>query len=443
MSLIFNILLLVLSVSLVTFILQLSQQINGQLEKNIAPVDMVVGAKGSPLQLVLSSVLHIDSPTGNIPLIEVQKIQKHPFIKSAIPLCYGDNHQGYRIVGSKASFIAAYQGELESGKIFQKSFEVVAGSNVAQKLNLQIGSTFYSSHGLIASADVHKEHQFRVVGILKPTATVLDKLFITTMESVWETHHHTEAEPDKTASNLGHRKSHSNEEHPDHHQDESHEDDAHEHEEEHPDHHQDESHEEDAHEHETEDHPDSEESQMDLDITALLVKFKNPVGLVQLPRFINEKTNMQAALPRLEIQRLEGFLGVGVKTVNSIALAVLLVSGLSILLSLARAIRERRQELALLRTYGLSTQKLLYMILLEGLFLAVLGYVLGWIIGRAAIQIASSQLESTFGYGLKVTGPEIMDFKLLGATLLIALIATLLASTSIFKLNISKILSDD
>ncbi len=423
MSLIFNVLLLVLSVSLVTFILQLSQQINGQLEKNIAPVDMVIGAKGSPLQLVLSSVLHIDSPTGNIPLGEVQKIQKHPFIKSAIPLCYGDNHQGYRIVGSKASFIAAYQGELESGKIFQKSFEVVAGSNVAQKLNLQMGSTFYSSHGLIASADVHKEHQFRVVGILKPTATVLDKLLITPMESVWETHHHTEAEPDNTASHPSHHNSHSNEEHPDHHQDESHE--------------------EDAHEHETEDHPDSEESEMDLEITALLVKFKNPVGLVQLPRFINEKTNMQAALPRLEIQRLEGFLGVGVKTVNSIALAVLLVSGLSILLSLARAIRERRQELALLRTYGLSTQKLLYMILLEGLFLAVLGYVLGWIIGRAAIGIASSQLESTFGYGLKVTGPEIIDFKLLGATLLIALIATMLASTSIFKLNISKILSDD
>ena len=282
MSLIFNVLLLVLSVSLVTFILQLSQQINGQLEKNIAPVDMVIGAKGSPLQLVLSSVLHIDSPTGNLPLGEVQKIQKHPFIKSAIPLCYGDNHQGYRIVGSKTSFIAAYQGELESGKIFQKSFEVVAGSNVAQKLNLQMGSTFYSSHGLIASADVHKEHQFRVVGILKPTATVLDKLLITPMESVWETHHHTEAEPDKTASHPSHHNSHSNEEHPDHHQDESHE--------------------EDAHEHETEDHPDSEESEMDLEITALLVKFKNPVGLVQLPRFINEKTNMQAALPRLEIQ---------------------------------------------------------------------------------------------------------------------------------------------
>ena len=88
----------------------------------------------------------------------------------------------------------------------------------------------------------------------KPTATVLDKLLITTMESVWETHHHTEAEPDKTASNPSQHQAHSNEEHPDHHQDESHE--------------------EDAHEHETEDHPDSEESQMDLDITALLVKFK-------------------------------------------------------------------------------------------------------------------------------------------------------------------------
>ena len=107
MNLVFNLLLLVLSVSLVSFILELSKQINGQLEKNIAPVDLVIGAKGSPLQLVLSSVLHIDAPTGNIELKEAEKIMQHPFVGSAIPVAYGDNYKGYRIVGTALNYLTA------------------------------------------------------------------------------------------------------------------------------------------------------------------------------------------------------------------------------------------------------------------------------------------------------------------------------------------------
>ena len=96
--------------------------------------------------------------------------------------------------------------------------------------------------------------------------------------------------------------------------------------------------------------------------------------MVQLPRMINQNTKMQAALPRFEIQRLEGFLGAGVKAINSIALAVLVFSGISILLSLARAVRERKKELALLRTYGLGTKKLLYIVLFEGFHWHLLGF---------------------------------------------------------------------
>ena len=433
MSLLFNILLLVLSISLVTFILQLSQQINGQLEKNIAPVDMVIGAKGSPLQLVLSSVLHIDSPTGNIPLSEAQKIQKHPFILQAIPLCYGDNYKGFRIVGTEEVFFQTYQTQLKEGRHFQQTLEIVAGHTVAKKLNLKIGDSFYSSHGLIASTtDVHKENQFIVVGILAPTATVADQLLLSNMESIWDSHDYGKTES-KTKNRDSTEQAHQT--HEDHaHEDEDHHEDDHGH-----------GHEEE-HEHETEEHHDhsaEEHPAIDREITALLVKFKNPLGLVQLPRFINEKTNMQAALPRLEIQRLESFLGVGVKTVNSIALAVLFVSGLSILLSLARAIRERRQELALLRTYGLATKKLLYIVLLEGLFLTVIGYTLGWLFGRISLFLVSVQLESSFGYSLEINGPQMIDLQLFIATLLIAFVATCIASTSLFNLNISKTLSDE
>ena len=99
LNLLLSLLLLSLSMSLVTFVLQLSDQMGGQLQKNIDPFDMVVGAKGSPLQLVLSSVLHVDAPTGNIKLQDTKQLFNHPFVEYAVPVSYGDNYRGYRILG--------------------------------------------------------------------------------------------------------------------------------------------------------------------------------------------------------------------------------------------------------------------------------------------------------------------------------------------------------
>jgi len=118
LNLVLSVLLLVLSVSLVTFVLQLSQQIGGQLRRNIAPFDMVVGAKGSPLQLVLSSVLHVDAPTGNIKLSEVNALKKHPYVQIAIPLSYGDNYKGFRILGTEASYLNQYNAQFLEGELF-------------------------------------------------------------------------------------------------------------------------------------------------------------------------------------------------------------------------------------------------------------------------------------------------------------------------------------
>ncbi len=407
LNLVLSLLLLVLSVTLVTFILQLSKQLNGQIDKNIDPIDMVVGAKGSPLQLVLSSVLHIDVPTGNIKLDEANSIKNHPFVGSAIPVSYGDNYKGYRILGTEFAYFESYGAVLQGGRYFEKSFEAVVGSSAAKKLGLKIGDVFTSSHGLLASStDVHEDHPYTVVGLLEPTGTVIDQLLICNLESIWDAHAHVDE---------------NHEEHPGEEHDHDHGDEEHDHE---------------SHGDEVDDHD------KELEITSLLVKFKSPLGLVQLPRFINENTNMQAALPGFEIQRLMGLLGTGVTTINGIAIAILLVSGFSIFISLLKTIRERRQELALLRTYGLGTQKLLRLVLFEGLLLAFLGFLFGWLLGRLALIGASSYLESGYGYVLQIKGPDLVEFLFLGVTLLIAIVAVLLASTSIFKLNISKTLAD-
>lgn len=395
LNLLLSLLLLLLSVSLVTFVLQLSKQLGGQLNKNIAPFDMVVGAKGSPLQLVLSSVLHVDVPTGNIKLKEVATLQKHPFIQTAIPVSYGDNYKGYRILGTEVRYLEVYDAQLTDGKHYEKPFEVVAGSTVAQKLGLKVGDNFISSHGLASSdGEAHDEHPFIVKGILKSTGTVVDQLLITPLESIWEAHDHGEDE---------------------HHE----EDDDH-----------------------TEEAKILKEHDTEKEITSLLIKFKSPLGMVQLPRFINENTSMQAALPGFEVQRLIGLLGSGVQTVNGISLVILLVSGLSIFISLLKTIRERRQELALLRIYGLRTGQLLRLAILEGLLLAFIGFLLGWFIGRLGIWAVSIYTQDSYGYSLQVPGPNRMELLLLAVTLVVAVVATLFASRSIFKLNVAKTLSD-
>lgn len=429
LNMVLSLVLLVLSVSLVTFVLQLGKQLNGQMDKNIAPVDMVVGAKGSPLQLVLSSVLHIDVPTGNIKLVEAESIKNHPFVRSAISVSYGDNYKGYRILGTEPGYLDNYRAVLNAGGLFQKPFEIVAGNTVAQKLGLQIGDKVTSSHGLAATGgEAHDDHPYTIVGILEPSGTVVDQLLVCDLESIWDAHSHNEGEH--------------------HDEDEKHEDEKHDHEDGEHDHDHEEhdhgEHEggEQVHDEDNDTGHDHEDHGDELEITSLLVKFKSPLGLVQLPRFINENTNMQAALPGFEIQRLMGFLGSGVKTINGIAFAILFVSGFSIFISLLKTIRERRQELALLRTYGLGTRKLLSLVLFEGLLLAFIGFLLGWVFGRLALALASGYIESGYGYVLQLNGPNLPELLLFGVTLVIAMIAVLLASTSIFKLNISKTLAD-
>ena len=414
LNLLLSMLLLTLSISLVTFVLQLSEQMGSQLQKNIAPFDMVVGAKGSPLQLVLASVLHIDAPTGNIRLEDAKPLMNHPFVDYAVPVSYGDNFKGQRILGTEQTYLEKYKAELAEGDWFAESFEVVLGAQVAQKWNLNLGDQIIGTHGLVQSdLDPHDDHPFLVKGILKPNGSVLDQLVITSLESVWDSHaHESESqEVENSTEASGH-------------QDHEHEGEGH------------------AHDHENEEHEHEHEHDEDLEITSLLVKFKSPMGMVQIPRFINENTVMQSALPGIEIQRLIGLLGSGVQTINGIALAILLVSGLSIFISLLKTIRERKQELALLRVYGFRTGQLLRLVLGEGLLLTVLGLLMGWLIGRIGVLLFSIYTQNTYGFSLTLVRPSKEELFIFLGTIVIAAIASLLAALPVFKLNVANTLSD-
>ena len=130
-------------------------------------IDLVLGAKGSPLQLILANVYHIDAPTGNINQREAEKVLKHPYIDSGIPLAYGDNHEGYRIVGTEHSYVEHYGGTLADGTLWQDPFEVTAGAHVAE-FGPSHWDTFYSAHGLKDQTDIHTNKTFTVWAFSNP-----------------------------------------------------------------------------------------------------------------------------------------------------------------------------------------------------------------------------------------------------------------------------------
>src|ERR1044071_239920 len=159
-----NIVLLAMGIGVITTLLLFNNQFQEKMSENSKGVDLVVGAKGSPLQLVLCSVFHIDFPTGNIRLSEAEKLSKNRLVKKSTPMALGDSYQNFRIVGTDTTYTNLFDAKLKEGKWWQKDLEVVVGSVVAANLQLKIGDTFASAHGLTNDGHAHEENLYRVVG---------------------------------------------------------------------------------------------------------------------------------------------------------------------------------------------------------------------------------------------------------------------------------------
>ena len=190
-----NLLLLTLGLAAITLVLLVATQIDRAFERDLRGIDLVVGAKGSPLQLILAGVFHIDVPTGNIPLAEVQRLQAHPMVEQVIPLSLGDSYLGHRIVGTEPAYVAHYAATPAHGRLWQQPMEAVLGASAAQALAQGgqgdarlLGAQFVGSHGLGGGGHAHGDHPYTVTGVLAPCGCVLDRLILTGTESVWQVH---------------------------------------------------------------------------------------------------------------------------------------------------------------------------------------------------------------------------------------------------------------
>jgi putative ABC transport system permease protein len=397
-----NILLLSLGIAVITILLLFNKQLEQKITENARGIDLVVGAKGSPLQLILCNIFHVDFPTGNIKLNEAERFAKHRLVKNAIPLALGDSYQSYRIIGTSQKYAELYKAEIQQGNWWKNNLEVTIGANVATLTQLKIGDKFASAHGLADGGHTHNEHQYIVVGILKPTNSVLDNLILTNIESVWEMHEehgeeeeeHAEHEPAADSNFVPSPLV-----------------------------------------------PSVAKGDSLKEITSMLIQYRSPMGAIQLPRLVNSQSSLQAASPAFETARLFSILGVGVDILMGFAYVLIVISGLSIFIALYNSLKERRYDLAIMRSMGASRTKLFVSILLEGGVLTVLGSLIGLLMGHGVLVLLSGMVEETQKAGINgfIFYPE--EWIILGGSLLLGLICAVIPAIQAYRTDISKVLA--
>ncbi|EPR68598.1 ABC transporter permease [Cyclobacterium qasimii] len=381
-----NILLLALGLSIITVLLLIEDQFENKMSRDAAGIDLVIGAKGSPLQLVLSSVYHIDFPTGNIPLDEASAVSRNRLIKSAIPMGLGDNYEGFRIVGSNHEYLELYNVNFSSGKAWAKPFEVVLGSKVAKEKGFKVGDTFIGSHGIASASHEHDEHPYVIVGVLAPANNVIDELILTSIESIWYSH-----------------------------------DDAYD-------------HEKLEQEVAIKGFPKTDEPR---EITTVLVAYRNPIAAVQLPRMVNARSSLQAASPSFEIARLYELLGIGISLIQGLALVIIFIAGLGIFIALFNSLKERKYDLAVMRAIGAAKSQLFLMILLEGVMLTFIGAVLGLFLGHLFIYLLVVINEQGVISGLTAFAFVEKEWWIIAYSLLVGLLASIIPAWNAYRTDIA------
>jgi putative ABC transport system permease protein len=377
-----GIVLLALGIATLVFVVLVQSQLTRQLEQDARNIDLVVGAKGSPLQLVLSAIYQVDVPTGNVPLAALAELRANRLVRQAVPLSMGDSYRGFRIVGTEPAFLELHDARLAAGTLWQAPMQVVAGAEVARVTGLRTGAEFLGTHGLAEGGAEHDDARFRVVGVLATTGSVIDRLLLTDTASVWQ-----------------------------------------------------------VHEGEAADEQERKVLEAEREVTAILVRYASPMGAAIVPRQVNAENRLMAAAPASEIARLFAVVGVGIDTLRGFAWILLGTSLLALFVTLFNALEERRYDIAILRLIGASRWRVAGLMLLEAWVLGGLAIALGVTLGLAAVAVVGHWLADARAFTLSPTavGPA------LGLVVSVAVAVTTLAAACpawrAMKMEISQVLA--
>ena len=414
-----NISIMALGIMLMSLLILISTQIKTKLYSDARNIDAVIGTTGSPLQLVLATIWHIDIPNGNIYYNELNKIKNYPQIKSAVPISLGDNFKGFRIVGTTAAYLDLYKATLIAGNLWKNKQEAVIGARVAAEAKLELGDLFASSHGLVSANNNHDQDLYKVTGILNKQNNVIDNLIITSLESIW--HLHAGHNHDEHDSHNEHSKhdNHDNNEH------------------------------DSLNEHNKHDSSKSDHSKISTyierdskEITAILLTYKHKAANYNFTRIYKSEYNSQIVSPKYEIARILKFIGVGSKTIIIFSSFLILISIVTIVINQLNSIQQRNYDLAIFRTLGASQKKVFIILIAEAFIISALGAIIGLFLAHFSLELIG--LFTHQGNELNLTGfifiPEI--YLLCAITILLCLLAALIPALKAYKIDIRKILSN-
>ncbi len=308
-------------------------------------VDLVVGPKGSALDLVLCCALHVSEPRGLVSVKAAMAAVGNPTIRAAAPIALGDSVNGWRIMGSTPALLDIYRAKIASGQMWTGKLQAVLGARAARALNLRIGDSFVGAHGLAAGGELHDKFPYKVFGILEPTGSALDRLVLTDIETVRYVHveqakaeiaeHGSTDEP--TVANL----------------------------------------------------PDA--------ATAIVASYRMPTAAAFMPRRIDATDNLSAASPTLEIARLMGYLRPLTTAVTGLGLLLVAIAASGAAVGLMATMNARTRDLALLRALGAGPIKIAMVAFAEASMIMAAALVLGSALTAGFLMISRDVLADKTG----------------------------------------------
>ena len=354
-----------MAISVAIFVLlgieQIRQQARDSFASTVSGVDLIVGAKTGSINLLLYSVFRIGSPTDNIGWQAYRDIAESDDVAWAIPISLGDSHEGYRVVGTSQAFFEHFNfGKkrhltFSEGEAFEGAFDAVLGSEVATALGYSVGREIILAHGLTsASFTKHDNQPFVVVGVLAPTGTPVDQTIHVRLEGIEAMHAGASAVPIGAFAPV--------------------------------------------------DMPDTDSSEPE-SITAFMLGLKSRMSTFNVQRQINQFAGepLMAILPGVALSELWQMMSMFENVLRLISALVLLAAVLGMGAVLLSSIRERRQEIHLLRMMGASPLYLFCLVEMEAIILCVLGIVLGGTSLYVALHFIGDAVFARFGLYLDAT----------------------------------------
>ena len=423
-----------LGVALAVAILLIKQGVQQRFEQGTLGYEMVVGAKGSPLQLVLNTVYNLDISPGNISWKLFEQLRDDERVKLAVPFSVGDNYHGFRIVGTTDAFFKDFEfepgrkPELAAGRIFnfseaalksafqeaeqrakereakergeevkpmpepasntkERPFEAVIGSTVASETGLQIGQTFIAAHGVQPSAEAkeHTENPWTVVGILAPTHTACDRAIYINLDSFYHIEGHELRQPTAPAK--------------------------------------------------------VEEKDNDPDpgqISSIVLKLRSPIHAFPLYRELNDRQDAMAAFPAAEIRKLFDIVGNIDRLLLAQAILILVVAGVAIAVSIYNSMSERRREIAILRALGARRATIFSIVLLEAVTICLVGSAVGLIGGHLIVAAANGALYKASGFVIPAFHIAVLEWYILGVAVVLGALSGLGPAWGAYRTDVAR-----